>query len=59
MNGVLLIDKPQDITSHDVVALVRKRFKIKKVGHAGTLDPAATGLLVLLLGQATKKSNTF
>jgi tRNA pseudouridine55 synthase len=59
MNGALLIDKPQGLTSHDVVAFIRKRFKIKKVGHAGTLDPQASGLLVLLLGQATKKSNTF
>ncbi len=59
MNGVLLVDKSQDVTSHDVVDLVRKRFNIKKVGHAGTLDPAATGLLVLLLGRATKKSNSF
>ena len=56
--GILLVDKPQDWTSHDVCAFVRKRFKIKKVGHAGTLDPLATGLLVLLLGQATKLSMT-
>ena len=58
LDGVLLVDKPQDWTSHDVCAFVRKRFKIKKVGHAGTLDPLATGLLVLLLGQATKLSMT-
>lgn len=57
MEGILLVDKPQDWTSHDVCAFVRKRFKIKKVGHAGTLDPLATGLLVLLLGNATKQSN--
>lgn len=57
MDGILLADKPQDWTSHDVCAFVRKRFKIKKVGHAGTLDPLATGLLVLLLGNATKQSN--
>ncbi len=55
-SGVLLIDKPADWTSHDVVACVRRRFKIKKVGHCGTLDPAATGLLVLVLGRATKIS---
>jgi tRNA pseudouridine55 synthase len=59
LDGILLVDKPQDWTSHDVCAFVRQRFKIKKVGHAGTLDPLATGLLVLLLGQATKKSNDF
>jgi tRNA pseudouridine55 synthase len=59
IDGILLADKPQDWTSHDVCAFVRKRFKIKKVGHAGTLDPLATGLLVLLLGDATKKSNSF
>lgn len=57
LDGILLADKPRDWTSHDVCAFVRKRFKIKKVGHAGTLDPAATGLLVLLLGHATKKSS--
>jgi len=56
MDGVLIADKPQGWTSHDVCAFVRKRFKIKKVGHAGTLDPLATGLLVLLLGSATKQS---
>lgn len=56
MGGILLVDKPADWTSHDVCAFVRKRFQIKKVGHAGTLDPLATGLLVLLLGRATKKS---
>lgn len=56
VDGILLVDKPSDWTSHDVCAFVRKRFKIKKVGHAGTLDPLATGLLVLLLGRATKQS---
>ena len=55
-DGILIVDKPQGWTSHDVCAFVRKRFKIKKVGHAGTLDPLATGLLVLLLGRATKQS---
>lgn len=58
VDGILLADKPRDWTSHDVCAFVRKRFNIKKVGHAGTLDPLATGLLVLLLGSATKQSNT-
>ncbi len=56
MDGILLVDKPADWTSHDVCAFVRSHFKIKKVGHAGTLDPLATGLLVLLLGRATKQS---
>ncbi len=54
MNGILLINKPANITSHDVVAAVRKLFRIKKVGHAGTLDPFATGLLLLCIGKATK-----
>lgn len=56
MDGILLVDKPENWTSHDVCAFVRKRFGVKKVGHAGTLDPLATGLLVLLLGKATKDS---
>ncbi len=54
MNGFLLVDKPQGWTSHDVVAKVRGLAKIKKVGHAGTLDPMATGLLVIGLGHATR-----
>jgi len=57
--GILLVDKDKGITSHDVVAAVRRRFSIRKVGHAGTLDPNATGLLVLLIGKATKLSNKF
>ena len=52
--GLLLIDKPQGITSHDAVAIVRRATRVKKVGHAGTLDPMATGLLVLGLGRATR-----
>ncbi len=55
-NGILVVDKEKDWTSHDVCAFVKSRFRIKKVGHAGTLDPLATGILVVLLGQATKKS---
>lgn len=55
-DGALLIDKPSGITSHDVVAEVRRRLRIKKVGHCGTLDPNATGLLILVLGKATKLS---
>ena len=56
LDGALLIDKPAGPTSHDIVDTVRQCYRIKKVGHCGTLDPAATGLLVLLLGRATKLS---
>ena len=59
MDGFFIIDKPTGITSHDVVDFIRNKFHIKKVGHAGTLDPMATGVLVLLLGRATKKSVQF
>lgn len=55
-SGLLLIDKPSGPTSHDVVAMVRRGAKLKQVGHAGTLDPLATGLLVVCLGQATRLS---
>ncbi|MBN2645324.1 MAG: tRNA pseudouridine(55) synthase TruB [Desulfuromonadaceae bacterium] len=54
MNGFLLIDKPQGITSHAVVQKVRRACKIRRVGHAGTLDPLATGLLLVAVGQATR-----
>jgi tRNA pseudouridine55 synthase len=54
MDGVLLIDKPAGITSHDVVAAVRRALAGVKTGHAGTLDPFATGLLIVLVGKATK-----
>ncbi len=53
-DGVLLIDKPSGMTSHDVVDRVRRHFGFRKVGHCGTLDPAATGLLILVLERATK-----
>ncbi len=53
-DGILLVDKPAGITSHDVVWRVRKLFGTKKVGHTGTLDPMATGVLVVLLGRAAK-----
>lgn len=53
-SGLLLVDKPTDWTSHDVVNCIRRRFRIKKVGHCGTLDPFATGLLLILLGKGTK-----
>jgi tRNA pseudouridine55 synthase len=54
LDGVLLIDKPAGITSHDVVAAVRRALDGAKTGHAGTLDPFATGLLIVLVGKATK-----
>lgn len=57
VDGLLLIDKDQGWTSHDAVGLLRARHKINKVGHGGTLDPMATGLLVLLLGKCTKLSD--
>lgn len=56
-SGVLLVDKEPDWTSHDVVNCVRRRFRVRKVGHCGTLDPIATGLLILVLGRATKLSS--
>lgn len=56
-DGVLLVDKPAGFTSHDVVAKIRAFFRIKKVGHGGTLDPMATGLLVILLGRGTRLSD--
>ena len=57
-DGVLLVDKPAGVTSSDVVVAVRRMFKLKKVGHGGTLDPQATGLLVLLVGKGTKLSSS-
>lgn len=56
LDGALLIDKPAGPTSHDVVENVRRQFGLPKVGHCGTLDPGATGLLILVLGKATKLS---
>jgi tRNA pseudouridine55 synthase len=56
LDGALLIDKPAGPTSHDVVDAIRRQFGIKKVGHCGTLDPNATGLLIIVLGRATKLS---
>lgn len=53
-NGILLVDKPQGLTSHDVVARTRKKADTRRVGHAGTLDPMATGLLILGLGSSTR-----
>lgn len=54
MDGILIVDKPQGLTSHDVVAVVRRAAKTGKVGHAGTLDPMATGVLVVAIGGATR-----
>ena len=56
MEGILLVDKPADHTSHDVVARLRGKLRMKRVGHAGTLDPMATGLLIILVGKATRVS---
>jgi len=56
MEGILLVDKPRDHTSHDVVARLRGKLRMKRIGHAGTLDPMATGLLIILVGKATKVS---
>src|SRR5947208_1602527 len=56
LDGAILIDKPSGPTSHDVVDAIRRQFKIKKVGHCGTLDPNATGLLIIVLGRGTKLS---
>ncbi|HEY4246723.1 MAG TPA: tRNA pseudouridine(55) synthase TruB [Lacunisphaera sp.] len=56
MEGVLLVDKPSGLTSHDVVYHLRRKLQMKKIGHAGTLDPMATGLLVMLIGKATRIS---
>lgn len=57
LHGLLLINKPSGITSHDVVARVRRILNTKSVGHAGTLDPIASGLMVLLIGEGTKLSH--
>lgn len=58
-DGVLLVDKPAGPTSHDVVHKIRRTFRFDKVGHGGTLDPNATGLLIVLLGKGTKLSEQF
>ncbi|MFC1620773.1 tRNA pseudouridine(55) synthase TruB [Candidatus Omnitrophota bacterium] len=59
MDGILVVDKPKGMTSHDVVDVVRRRFGVRRVGHAGTLDPMATGVLVMLIGRSTKLADTF
>lgn len=57
MNGIIILDKPQDFTSFDVVAVMRRLSRQKKIGHTGTLDPMATGVLPLLLGKATRAAS--
>ncbi len=59
MNEILLIDKPKGMTSFDVIRELRKKLEIKKMGHAGTLDPLASGLLLIATGKNTKKLNNF
>jgi len=58
-DGIIIIDKPQGLTSHDVVIRIRQKLKRRKVGHGGTLDPIATGVLIMLVGSATKLFNKF
>lgn len=55
-NGLLILDKPLGMTSHQAVGFLRRKLKMKQIGHAGTLDPLATGLLILMVGMATKTS---
>ena len=59
MEGIIIVNKPPGITSHDVVGFIRRKFKMRRVGHAGTLDPLATGVLVMLLGKSTKLFDRF
>ena len=59
MDGIIVVNKPKGITSHDVVDRVRKKLKMKRVGHAGTLDPLATGVIIILVGKGTKFSEQF
>lgn len=57
LDGILLVDKPSGPTSHDIVDSIRRHFRLSKVGHAGTLDPQATGLLIIMIGRGTKLAN--
>jgi tRNA pseudouridine55 synthase len=59
MNGIVVVNKPSGMTSHDVVSRARRKFKMRQIGHAGTLDPLATGVLILLVGKGTKLFNKF
>jgi len=58
-DGILLVDKPCGVTSHDVVDMIRRKLNTRRVGHAGTLDPLAEGLLIMLVGKATKLFQKF
>ena len=58
-SGIVLVDKPKGLRSNDVGALVRRKFKMRRVGHAGTLDPLAEGLLIILVGRSTKLFSRF
>ena len=58
-NGIIVVNKPSGMTSHDVVSQARRRLNMRQIGHAGTLDPLATGVLVLLIGKGTKLFNKF
>lgn len=58
-DGIIVVDKPSGMTSHDVVAIIRRKIRQKRVGHAGTLDPLATGVLVVLVGKSTCLFNKF
>ena len=58
-NGMLLVNKPPGVTSHDVVQLVRRKLAVRRIGHTGTLDPIAEGLLILLVGPATRYQRMF
>ena len=57
VNGILLVNKPKGWTSQDVLSKLKRHFHVDRIGHAGTLDPLATGLLVVLLGSSTKLSD--
>jgi tRNA pseudouridine55 synthase len=59
MDGIIVVDKPTGMTSHDVVAIIRRKIRMKRVGHAGTLDPLATGVLVILVGKSTRLFDRF
>jgi len=59
MSNILLINKPEGITSYDVIRYLKQNFGVKKIGHAGTLDPAASGLLIILIDDATKRFDEF
>ncbi len=59
MDGIIIVDKPTGMTSHDVVSRVRRKLNMRRVGHAGTLDPLATGVLIMLIGKSTKLFDRF